>query len=88
MPSDAFEQCQVVINEEEQYSIWPLSLAIPDGWRPVGISGEKQDCLQYIEENWIDMRPRSLREEMAQRGLSLEGEARPPSEGGQPQEKR
>jgi MbtH protein len=55
----------VVANEEEQYSIWRADKSIPDGWRAVGKRGPKADCLQYIEETWIDMRPLSLRKSMA-----------------------
>ncbi len=57
---------QVVINEEEQYSIWPDYKAIPDGWKAVGVSGEKAKCLAHIEEVWTDMRPKSLRDAMAE----------------------
>jgi len=54
----------VVINDEEQYSIWPSHLPLPTGWRSVFKSGSKQECLDHIEETWTDMRPRSLRERM------------------------
>jgi len=54
----------VVVNDEEQYSIWPEYKAIPDGWRAVGVSGPKQNCLDYIEKTWTDMRPLSLRQQM------------------------
>ena len=54
----------VVINEEEQYSIWPDYKEVPWGWREVGKSGSKQDCLDYIKEVWTDMRPLSLRKQM------------------------
>jgi MbtH protein len=54
----------VVLNHEDQYSIWPVGLAIPAGWKTVGTSGPKSDCLAYIKEVWTDMRPRSLREAM------------------------
>lgn len=57
---------QVVINHEEQYSIWPDYKAIPAGWRAAGKSGLKQECLAYIEEHWTDMRPLSLRKQMEQ----------------------
>jgi MbtH protein len=60
----------VVVNDEEQYSIWPNDKQVPAGWRAVGKEGPKSDCLQYVEEVWIDMRPLSLRkrmEESAQR---------------------
>jgi uncharacterized protein YbdZ (MbtH family) len=55
----------VVVNDEEQYSIWSTELTCPDGWRKVGVSGDKQTCLEYIDRTWTDMRPRSLREHMA-----------------------
>ena len=57
---------QVVINGEEQYSLWPDYKAIPAGWRAVGVSGVKKDCLAYIEQHWTDMRPLSLRQKMDQ----------------------
>lgn len=57
---------QVVINDEQQYSIWPDYREIPGGWRIVGKSGNKQDCLSYIKEVWTDMRPLSLRMLMEQ----------------------
>ena len=55
---------QVVVNHEDQYSIWPDYKAIPNGWRAVGKSGLKPECLAYIEEVWTDMRPLSLRQKM------------------------
>jgi MbtH protein len=54
----------VVINHEEQYSIWPEYKAIPAGWKPVGKAASKQACLDYINESWTDMRPLSLRRQM------------------------
>lgn len=54
----------VVVNAEEQYSIWPMEKNIPSGWSAVGKQGRKSDCLQYIEEVWTDMRPLSLRRRM------------------------
>ena len=51
----------VVINDEGQYSIWPHWKSIPVGWSPVGESGLRDECLKYIEVNWTDMRPISLR---------------------------
>ncbi|MDH3404607.1 MAG: MbtH family protein [Acidobacteriota bacterium] len=50
---------KVVINHEEQYSIWPLDRENPRGWKDVGKSGTEQQCLDYIEEVWTDMRPLS-----------------------------
>jgi MbtH protein len=54
----------VVANHEEQYSIWPDYKEIPNGWRAVGKSGPKAECLAYINEVWTDMRPLSLRKQM------------------------
>ena len=54
----------VVINHEEQYSIWPVDREIPLGWKAEGKSGTKQECLDHIEEVWTDMRPLSLRKKM------------------------
>ncbi len=54
----------VVVNDEEQYSIWPSHKEIPAGWRAAGKTGSKAECLAYVEEVWTDMRPKSLREKM------------------------
>lgn len=54
----------VVMNHEDQYSIWPEGREIPLGWRATGMSGTKAECLAHIDEVWTDMRPRSLREQM------------------------
>jgi MbtH protein len=56
---------EVVVNGEEQYSIWPADLPCPDGWAAVGVRGAKPACLEHIDRVWTDMRPRSLREHMA-----------------------
>jgi MbtH protein len=55
----------VVVNHEEQYSIWPEYKSIPNGWRAAGKQGLKAECLAYIGEVWTDMRPLSLRRQMA-----------------------
>lgn len=55
---------QVVLNHEEQYSIWPKDREIPSGWRPEGTEGVKQVCLEHIDKVWKDMRPLSLRQAM------------------------
>jgi MbtH protein len=55
---------RVVVNHEEQYSIWPEYKDIPNGWREVGRTGTKDDCLAYIKDVWTDMRPLSLRRRM------------------------
>jgi len=57
----------VVVNHEEQYSIWPEYKAIPQGWREAGKSGLKAECLAFIEQVWTDMRPLSLRLHMEQK---------------------
>lgn len=54
----------VVVNHEEQYSIWPEGKDMPLGWRDAGKHGTKQECLDHIEEVWTDMRPLSLRKAM------------------------
>lgn len=56
----------VVINDEEQYSIWPVGKKIPQGWREAGATGKKRDCLAFIDANWIDMRPLSLRKQLGE----------------------
>lgn len=55
---------KVVLNHEEQYSIWPAHRENPLGWSDAGKQGPKEDCLAYIKEVWTDMRPKSLREQM------------------------
>ena len=59
---DENAQFVVVINDEEQYSIWFAERRLPAGWRSVDKVGTKAECLQFIEETWTDMRPRSVRE--------------------------
>lgn len=54
----------VVKNIEEQYSIWPSFKEIPDGWCSCNFLGTKEECLSYVKEHWVDMRPLSLRKEM------------------------
>lgn len=56
----------VVVNHEEQYSIWLEGREIPLGWKAIGKTGSKAECLQYIDEVWTDMRPLSLRKAMEQ----------------------
>jgi MbtH protein len=52
---------KVVVNHEEQYSIWPAERENPLGWRDAGKIGLKQECLEYIKDVWTDMRPLSVR---------------------------
>ncbi|WP_438025458.1 MbtH family protein [Sorangium sp. So ce233] len=62
---------KVVVNHEEQYSIWPEYRENPLGWRDAGKTGSKAECLDHIKEVWTDMRPLSLRKQMdAQEGRS------------------
>jgi MbtH protein len=72
-------QYKVVVNEEEQYSIWFADRESPAGWREAGKQGLKQECLSYIEEVWTDIRPLSLRRRMEaaerKRTAEEEGEA-------------
>lgn len=58
---------KVVVNHEEQYSIWPEWRELPPGWREEGKSGTKEECLAHINTVWTDMRPLSLRRAMAGR---------------------
>jgi len=55
---------KVVVNHEEQYSIWPADRENAPGWRDAGTSGTRAECLAYIERVWTDMRPLSLRRQM------------------------
>lgn len=60
----------VVVNDEEQYSIWPADRPPPAGWRAIGPARSEADCLAHIDEVWVDMRPASLRR-------ALDGDAGP-----------
>ena len=81
---------QVLVNTEEQYSLWLAGQAIPNGWRQVGPKGQKQVCLDYVKEVWTDMRPLSVRkamekyqaEQAARKAAEAAGGA-PAEEGGQ-----
>ena len=59
---------KVVINHEEQHSLWPEARETPAGWSEVGVTGSKEECLAYIESAWTDMRPLSLRQAMQPQG--------------------
>lgn len=52
---------RVVVNVEEQYSIWPVDRDLPTGWKDAGYLGKKSDCLAHIAKVWTDLRPLSLR---------------------------
>jgi uncharacterized protein YbdZ (MbtH family) len=67
---------RVVVNHEEQYSIWPADRELPAGWREEGTSGARQACLDHIDQVWTDLRPLSLRRFMEeQERLAAAGEA-------------
>lgn len=55
---------KVVVNHEEQYSIWPVDRENAPGWADAGKSATKAECLEYIQATWTDMRPLSLRKQM------------------------
>ena len=61
MADDDTRRYTVVVNDEEQYSIWAEDRDVPAGWRAVGFAGTKDECLAHINEIWTDMRPLSLR---------------------------
>jgi MbtH protein len=52
---------KVVVNHEEQYSIWDSEMDVPAGWSPVGVSGSREECLAYIDRTWTDITPLSVR---------------------------
>jgi len=58
----------VLVNDEEQYSLWLAELEVPHGWRAAGKTGTRQECLDYVRAVWTDMRPLSLRKAMEQPG--------------------
>lgn len=66
---------KVVVNHEEQYSIWPVERENPLGWKDVGKSGLKDECLAYIKEVWTDMRPLSLRKQMEEAARQRQAES-------------
>ena len=68
----------VVVNDEEQYSIWPADRELPVGWHREGLTGTREQCLAHIDQVWTDMRPLSLRrwmQEQATSGVCLPGTA-------------
>lgn len=76
MPQDEEEDktiYKVVVNHEEQYSIWFADRELPLGWRAVGKQGLKSECLAYIKEVWTDLRPLSLRKKMEEQARQQEG---------------
>ena len=60
-PHTAADRYVVVVNDEEQYSVWFADRALPAGWMATGARGTRQECLDHIEQVWTDLTPRSAR---------------------------
>lgn len=60
-PGDSAEVFLVVVNDEERHSIWPADRPPPAGWRRLEARGTREECLDFINRAWIDMRPKSTR---------------------------
>ncbi|MGA4838483.1 MbtH family protein [Streptomyces sp. G45] len=67
---DADGRFYVLVNDEEQHSLWPSFSEVPAGWRIVFGEAGRQECLDYVEQNWTDLRPKSLRDAMAADGAA------------------
>ena len=69
MSSNPFDDVKstfvVLVNAEDQHSIWPSAFSAPRGWQVVFGVASRAECLNYVDENWSDMRPRSLRDRMS-----------------------
>lgn len=61
MPESSENTHVAVVNDEEQYAVWPAGLALPPGWRTAGFAGTEEACLDHIAETWRDITPRSVR---------------------------
>lgn len=72
---DSAQTYAVVVNHEDQYSIWPTDRPLPAGWRAIGEPGTREECLAYINVHWTDMRPLSLRRQMDGDGAGRDGVA-------------
>ena len=62
---DADGRFYVVANDEQQHSLWPAFADVPAGWQPVFGEASRSECVDYVEQNWTDMRPKSLQDAMA-----------------------
>jgi MbtH protein len=60
--TDVDESFVVVVNDEDQYSVWWLDRNVPAGWRVIGGPGTREECLTRVAELWTDMRPRGVRD--------------------------
>lgn len=67
---------KVVVNHEEEHSIWPVEQENPPGWKAEGFEGARKECLDHIEEVWTDMRPLSLRRKMEAMEKQIEEDGR------------
>jgi uncharacterized protein YbdZ (MbtH family) len=56
----------VLVNDEEQFSLWPVFAEVPAGWRIVHGEASRAECVDYVDQNWTDIRPKTLRERLAQ----------------------
>lgn len=65
--SNSAANFSVVVNSEQQFSIWRVDRELPAGWETVGVTGSSETCLDWIESNWTDMRPLGLRDAMSHR---------------------
>jgi MbtH protein len=63
---DANGTFHVLVNDEGQHSLWPAFVPVPDGWQVALSEASRQECLDHIEEQWTDLRPRSLRQSLEQ----------------------
>lgn len=70
--ADTATMCKVVVNDEEQYSIWPADRVNPAGWKDAGKSGSRDECLQYIDRVWTDITPLSVRKRLRDRPAGAE----------------
>jgi len=61
---DDLQSYVVLMNDEEQYSLWPKRKTVPNGWRLTGFEGSRAECLKHVDQVWTDMRPLSLRKQM------------------------
>ena len=71
---------KVVVNHENQHSLWPADRENAPGWNDAGMSGSKQDCLAYVDTHWTDLRPLSLQQAMAERAREAQETVRPLTE--------
>ena len=58
---DGFDEFRVVVNDEGQHSLWPTALVVPHGWTVTSGPGSREECVERIEADWPDIRPRGLR---------------------------